>query len=145
MRGMCYLTVSLLDEVTTVLDVKQQISIGMILNTDSLIDEQLRKHILHPKGHIQDVRHLRKKRRRRRRLYLDNPRVKMTCSHKIRITNKQEARDSNGNIQAANSYGAVALLDVFPILSAVLLFIPFIYRLLTQSEATSKALQSSSA
>lgn len=122
MRGMCYLTASLLDEVTTVLDVKQQISIGMILYTDSLIDEQLRKHILHPKGHIQDVRHLRKKRRRRRRrrLYLDNPRVKMTCSHKIRITNKQEATDSNSNIQAVNSYGAVALLDVFPILSAVL-------------------------
>ncbi len=63
---MCYLTASLLDEVTTVLDVKQEISIGMIQNTDSLINEQVRKHVLHPKGHIQDVRHLKRKRRRRK-------------------------------------------------------------------------------
>lgn len=74
----CHLTASLLDEVTTVLDVKQQICIGMILNTDSLIDEQLREHILHPEGHIQDVRDLR--RRRRGSLYLSNPRVKMNMT-----------------------------------------------------------------
>lgn len=67
---MCYLTASLLDEVTTVLDVKQQISVGMIQNTDGLVDEQVRKHVLHPEGHIQDVRHLKRKRKRRKRLYL---------------------------------------------------------------------------
>lgn len=72
---MCYLTASLLDEVTAVLDVKQQISIRMIQDTDSLIDEQVREHVLHTEGHVQDVRHLRVKRRRRKRLHLDNPTV----------------------------------------------------------------------
>lgn len=56
-----HLTERLLDEVTTVLDVRQQVGVGMIHNTDSFIDEQVRKCILHPEGHIQDVRHLKKK------------------------------------------------------------------------------------
>jgi len=44
----------------------------MIQNTDGFIDEQVRKHILHPERHVQDVRHLKRKRKRRRyRLYLD--------------------------------------------------------------------------
>lgn len=43
----------------------------MVLNTDSLIDEQLRKHIFHPKSHIQDVRDLKNNRRGRMRLALD--------------------------------------------------------------------------
>lgn len=55
-----YLSESLLDEVTTVLDVRQQISVGMIQNADGLIDEQVRKHVFHTKGHVQDVGHLRK-------------------------------------------------------------------------------------
>lgn len=75
--GNCYLFTSLLDEVRTVLDVRQQICVWVIQNTDGLIEEQVRKGILHPEGHVQDVRHL-GKRRRRRRLNLDNPRVKVT-------------------------------------------------------------------
>lgn len=55
---MCYLTVSLLDEFTTFLEVTEQIHVGMILNADSLIDKELRKDIFHPEGHIQDVGHL---------------------------------------------------------------------------------------
>lgn len=68
MRVMSYLSASLLDELTTVLDVKQHVSVGMIQNTDGLIDEQVREHVLHPEGHVQDVGHLERRKRRRRRL-----------------------------------------------------------------------------
>lgn len=57
----CYLTVGLLDECTAFLEVTEQIHVGMILNTDSLIDKKLRKDIFHPKGHIQDVWDLEKR------------------------------------------------------------------------------------
>lgn len=58
---MCYLTVSLLDECATFLEVTEQIHVGVILNTDGFIHEELRKDIFHPEGHIQDVRHLEKR------------------------------------------------------------------------------------
>lgn len=50
---------SLLDEVTAGLDVSQKIRIRVILNTDSLIEEEVREQVLHPEGHVEDVRHLR--------------------------------------------------------------------------------------
>lgn len=56
---------SLLDKVTAVLDVWQQICIRMIQNADSFVDEEVREHVLHSEGYIQDVRHLRVKTRRR--------------------------------------------------------------------------------
>ena len=58
---MCYLTVSLLDESTTFLEVTEQIHVGMILNAGSLINKKVRKGIFHPEGHIQDVGHLKKR------------------------------------------------------------------------------------
>lgn len=58
---MCYLTVSLLDECAAFLEVTEQIHVGVILNTDGFIHEELRKDIFHPEGHIQDVRHLEKR------------------------------------------------------------------------------------
>lgn len=30
----------------------------MVLDADGLVDEQVRKDVLHPVGHVQDVRHL---------------------------------------------------------------------------------------
>lgn len=59
-KKLCHLSLSLLDEVTAFLEVREEIGVGVIQNTDSLIDEQVREDILHPKGHIQDVRHLRR-------------------------------------------------------------------------------------
>lgn len=61
---MCYLTVSLLDECATFLEVTEQIHVGVILNTDGFIHEELGKDIFHPEGHIQDVRHLKKREKR---------------------------------------------------------------------------------
>lgn len=60
-----YLAASLLDEVTALLDVKQHVGVGVIQDADGFIDEQVRKHILHPEGHVQDVRHLTRETRRR--------------------------------------------------------------------------------
>lgn len=62
---MCYLSVSLLDEFTTFLEVIEQIHVGMILNADSLVNKELRKDIFHPEGHIQDVGHLTKRESRK--------------------------------------------------------------------------------
>lgn len=58
---MFYLTVSLLDEVTTFLQVTEQIHVWMILNTDGLVDEELREDIFHPEGHVEDVGNLKTK------------------------------------------------------------------------------------
>jgi len=55
---MGYLTAGLLDEVAAVLDVRHQIGVREVQNTDSLVDEKVRKNIFHSKGHIQDMRHL---------------------------------------------------------------------------------------
>lgn len=53
-----YLAASLLDEVTAVLHVEQQVGFGVVQDADRLIDEQVGKRVLHPEGHVQDVRHL---------------------------------------------------------------------------------------
>lgn len=54
----------MLDKVTALLDVWQQICIGMIQNADSFVDKEVGEHVLHSEGYIQDVRHLTVKMRR---------------------------------------------------------------------------------
>lgn len=109
---MRYLPASLLDEVTAVLDVKQQIGVGMIQNADGLIDEQVREHVLHTEGHVQDVRHLRAKRKRRKRVRLDNPAVVLQPPNQ---NNKQtESHGSNSNIQSVTLCSAGPLEDLCP-------------------------------
>ena len=56
--AMRYLPASLLDKMAAVLDVEQQIGVGVVQNADGLVDEQVREHVLHAEGHVQDVRHL---------------------------------------------------------------------------------------
>lgn len=56
-----YLSVSLLDELAAVLQVLQQLGVGLIQNTDGLVDEQVWKHVLYSEGHIEDVRNLRRR------------------------------------------------------------------------------------
>lgn len=68
-----YLSVSLLDEFTTFLEVTEQIHVRVILNADGLIDEELREDIFHPEGHIQDVGHLKKRESRRTHSLNENP------------------------------------------------------------------------
>lgn len=54
-----YLVAGLCDEVRAVLDVERQVCVGLVQNTDSFVDEQVWKDIVHTKGHVQDVGHLR--------------------------------------------------------------------------------------
>ena len=63
---MRYLTASLLDEVTAVLDVRQQIRVGKIEDADGLVEKQVWKCVLNAEGYIQDVRHLMMRKRSRR-------------------------------------------------------------------------------
>lgn len=64
MESVYYLTASLFYKVAAILHVELQVSVRVIHNTDGLVDEQIWEHVLHSEGHIQDVRHLRRKKRR---------------------------------------------------------------------------------